>query len=165
MTTQPRVYLAGPITGLTFSDAQHGWRKKICDLLPNGWRLFSPLRGKDHLATQGVLNSSAYDVHPTSTNQGVLGRDRNDTKNADLPTGAVELRIDACEVLGTTEPLPLEVNSDRDYGEEILNAAKEFDADMIVIGSRGLGLLKSNVLGSVSQKVLHHAGCSVVTVR
>jgi aspartyl-tRNA synthetase len=37
----------------------------------------------------------------------------DDTKNADLPTGAVELRIDACEVLGTTEPLPLEVNSDR----------------------------------------------------
>jgi len=52
-----------------------------------------------------------------------------------------------------------------DYAEEILNAAKEFDADMIVIGSRGLGLLKSTVLGSVSQKVLHHASCSVVTVR
>ena len=52
-----------------------------------------------------------------------------------------------------------------DYAEEILNAAKEFDADMIVIGSRGLGLLKSTVLGSPSQKVLHHASCSVVTVR
>ncbi|HCH57773.1 MAG TPA: aspartate--tRNA ligase, partial [Rhodospirillaceae bacterium] len=42
-----------------------------------------------------------------------------DTKNPDLPTGEVELRIDTCEVLGTTEQLPLEVNSDRDYGEEI----------------------------------------------
>ena len=42
-----------------------------------------------------------------------------DTKNPDLPTGDVELRIDSCEVLGTTEQLPLEVNSDRDYGEEI----------------------------------------------
>lgn len=42
-----------------------------------------------------------------------------DTKNDDMPTGAVELRIAECEVLGTTEPLPLEVNSDRDYGEDI----------------------------------------------
>ncbi|NBP72654.1 MAG: aspartate--tRNA ligase, partial [Alphaproteobacteria bacterium] len=42
-----------------------------------------------------------------------------DTKNPDLPTGEVELRIESCEVLGTTEQLPLEVNSDRDYGEEI----------------------------------------------
>ena len=52
-----------------------------------------------------------------------------------------------------------------DYAEEILDAAKDFKADMVVIGSRGLGLLKSTVLGSVSQKVLHHAECSVVTVR
>ena len=31
----------------------------------------------------------------------------------------MELRIETCEVLGSTEQLPLEVNSDRDYGEEI----------------------------------------------
>ena len=42
-----------------------------------------------------------------------------DTRNADLPTGEVELRIAQCDLLGTTEPLPLEVNSDRDYGEEV----------------------------------------------
>jgi len=52
-----------------------------------------------------------------------------------------------------------------DYADEILKAAKEFEVDMIVIGSRGLGVLKSTVLGSVSQKVLHHADCSVVTVK
>ncbi len=42
-----------------------------------------------------------------------------DTKNPDLPTGDVEIRIKSCEILGSTEPLPLEVNSDRDYGEEV----------------------------------------------
>ncbi|MCK8462436.1 universal stress protein [Aliiroseovarius sp. S1339] len=52
-----------------------------------------------------------------------------------------------------------------DYAEEILGAANEFNVDMIVIGSRGLGVLKSTVLGSVSQKVLHNADCSVLTVR
>jgi nucleotide-binding universal stress UspA family protein len=52
-----------------------------------------------------------------------------------------------------------------DYAEEILDAAEDFKADMIVIGSRGLGPLKSTILGSVSQKVLQHAHCSVLTVR
>ncbi|MGO4910137.1 universal stress protein [Pseudorhodobacter sp. W20_MBD10_FR17] len=52
-----------------------------------------------------------------------------------------------------------------DYAEEIVIAARESKVDMIVIGSRGLGVLKSTVLGSVSQKVLHHAHCSVLTVR
>lgn len=52
-----------------------------------------------------------------------------------------------------------------DYADEILDAAEDFSVDMIVIGSRGLGGLKSTVLGSVSQKVLHHADCTVVTVK
>lgn len=52
-----------------------------------------------------------------------------------------------------------------DYAEEILDAAKDLKADMIVVGSRGLGGLKSTVLGSISQKVLHHADCSVVIVK
>lgn len=52
-----------------------------------------------------------------------------------------------------------------DYADEILDAATEQGADMIVIGSRGLGVLKGTVLGSVSQKVLHHADQIVVTVR
>jgi nucleotide-binding universal stress UspA family protein len=52
-----------------------------------------------------------------------------------------------------------------DYADEILKAARTNAADMIVIGSRGLGVIKSAVLGSVSQKVLHHADCSVLTVR
>ncbi len=52
-----------------------------------------------------------------------------------------------------------------DFGEEILNAAQELKVDMIVIGWRGLGILRRTVLGSVSHKVLNQAECSVVTVR
>lgn len=52
-----------------------------------------------------------------------------------------------------------------DYAEKILLAAQKHSADMIVIGSRGLGSIQSTVLGSVSQKVLHHAKCAVVTAR
>ncbi len=36
---------------------------------------------------------------------------------------------------------------------------------MIIIGSRGLGKFKEMVLGSVSNKVLHHSKASVLIVR
>lgn len=51
-----------------------------------------------------------------------------------------------------------------DYAEEILDAARAEDAGMIVLGNRGLGRIKETLLGSVSQKVLHHADCPVVIV-
>ena len=52
-----------------------------------------------------------------------------------------------------------------DYADEIIEAAESAGADMIVIGSRGLGPVKRTVLGSVSQKVLHHATQTVVVVK
>jgi nucleotide-binding universal stress UspA family protein len=41
----------------------------------------------------------------------------------------------------------------------------EVDADLIVLGARGLGTLKRLVLGSVSEDVLRHARCPVLIVR
>ncbi len=46
--------------------------------------------------------------------------------------------------------------------EAVLKAAK--DAEMVVVGSRGLGGFGSLLLGSVSQQVVHHAPCPVVVV-
>ncbi len=49
---------------------------------------------------------------------GEVVRRSDDTINATLPTGEVELVIKEIDVLGTAETLPLQVNSDEDYGEE-----------------------------------------------
>ncbi len=52
-----------------------------------------------------------------------------------------------------------------DYANNILDVADSIDADLIVIGRRGLSKLKGFVTGSVSNKVSQRANCSVLTVK
>ncbi|HZW43090.1 MAG TPA: universal stress protein [Dermatophilaceae bacterium] len=49
--------------------------------------------------------------------------------------------------------------------KEILDEAKKFGADLIVMGTRGHSELTGLLLGSVASKVLHHAACPVTVVR
>lgn len=48
---------------------------------------------------------------------------------------------------------------------EILAAATQMKADLIVMGSRGLGQIGGLILGSVSERVLHGAHIPVLIVR
>jgi nucleotide-binding universal stress UspA family protein len=47
----------------------------------------------------------------------------------------------------------------------ILDEAREFGADLVVVGSRGHGAIASLVLGSVSGEVVDHAPCPVLVAR
>ena len=49
--------------------------------------------------------------------------------------------------------------------ERILETAEEMQADLIVMGSRGLGALKQMLMGSVSQYILVHAKSPVLVIR
>ena len=49
--------------------------------------------------------------------------------------------------------------------DEILRVADETDADLIVLGSHGTGRAKRFLLGSVSDRVLEYASCSVLIVK
>jgi nucleotide-binding universal stress UspA family protein len=62
----------------------------------------------------------------------------------------------------------IEVNEELLEGpasEAILSVAATRNADLIVMGSRGMGSLKGMVFGSVSTKVSHYAPCPVMVVR
>ncbi len=100
-----------------------GWVHRKRD---HGNLLFIDVR--DHFGlTQCVLESSspifpdaeALKLETVICVTGQVVKRSDDTINSGLPTGDVEVSIEELTVLGTAEPLPLEVNSDRDYGEEI----------------------------------------------
>lgn len=48
---------------------------------------------------------------------------------------------------------------------EIVETAKKFRPEMIVVGSHGRGFWGRLTLGSVSDAIIHHAPCSVLVVR
>ena len=49
--------------------------------------------------------------------------------------------------------------------KEILDEAKKFEADLIIMGTHGHSELAGLLLGSVASKVLRHAECPVTVVR
>lgn len=48
---------------------------------------------------------------------------------------------------------------------EIVELAKEIDAGLLILGSRGSGMIKRALIGSVSDSVVRHAHCPVTVVR
>jgi nucleotide-binding universal stress UspA family protein/GNAT superfamily N-acetyltransferase len=52
-----------------------------------------------------------------------------------------------------------------DPAEALITVAEEQDADLLVVGNRGTGRSSRFLLGSVPNKVSHHAPCSVLIVR
>jgi nucleotide-binding universal stress UspA family protein len=65
-----------------------------------------------------------------------------------------ELGVEAEFVEGAGDP---------DY--VLTREATERGADLIVVGTRGLGATKRLVLGSISSRLVHEAPCSVLVVR
>jgi nucleoside 2-deoxyribosyltransferase len=94
--SRPRVYLAGPITGLTY-DGATDWRKAVTEeLLPEVIGV-SPMRGKGYLAQltviedakkqQAAIGGTSEDLYGLkqvmSSPQGITGRDRWDVETCD----------------------------------------------------------------------------------
>ena len=52
-----------------------------------------------------------------------------------------------------------------DAADAILDVAEERGADLVVVGNKGMTGAKRFLLGSVPNKVSHHAPCSVLIIR
>jgi nucleotide-binding universal stress UspA family protein len=63
------------------------------------------------------------------------------------------------------QPGPLEFIHTGKPAIEIVKAARDWPADLVVIGSHGRGGVKRLLLGSVAEAVMRHAACPVLVVR
>jgi nucleotide-binding universal stress UspA family protein len=78
---------------------------------------------------------------------------------------AGQLVLDAAtESLGESDCEVREELVEGPEAESILNCAKNSQADIIIMGTRGMGGIKGLLLGSVSRKVIHYATCPVMVV-
>jgi nucleotide-binding universal stress UspA family protein len=102
-------------------------------------------------------------------------RDRLREEAAEIPGDiayAVGPREDVNVVLeaaaGRASEVGLEANThprEGDPADAILDVAEEIGADLVIVGNKGMTGARRFLLGSVPNKISHHAPCSVLIVR
>ena len=103
-------------------------------------------------------------VHVFPHTSDLLGYDDYEKLYAKRKCAGQSILDAATELLGES---PFEIRGELREGpeaESILNLAENCQADIIVMGTRGMGTLKGLLLGSVSRKVIHYANCPVMVV-
>jgi nucleotide-binding universal stress UspA family protein len=104
-----------------------------------------------------------------------ISRERMRDESAELPGDVqhtVNPREDVNLILetasGKAKKQDVEVRTharEGDPADAILDVAEETNADLIVVGNKGMTGAKRFLLGSVPNKVSHHAPCGVLIVR
>src|SRR5438552_1886761 len=133
-----------------------GWVHRKRD---HGQLLFVDLR--DHYGvTQCVIDVSsplfpaaeALRVESVVTMTGRITKRTEDTINPNLPTGEVELVIDAIDVQSVAEPLPFPVNTDAEYPEEMRRTYRFLDLRREDIHAKMM--LRSAVIASIRRRMI-----------
>ncbi|RMF57069.1 MAG: hypothetical protein D6746_11610 [Bacteroidetes bacterium] len=83
---KPLVYLCGPIAGLTYDQARHGWRRNIARMLSPDVAVLSPMRQEGHLAELGdaALPTFAPNDRAIATQRAIVAKDLLDIRRCDL---------------------------------------------------------------------------------
>jgi nucleotide-binding universal stress UspA family protein len=88
-----------------------------------------------------------------------------DVQWAAHPRRAVEADLSDAASIAQTEGVAVNTYARQaDPSDAILDVAEEQKADLIVVGNRGMAGAKRFLLGSVPDKISHHAPCSVMII-
>jgi len=122
-------------------------------------------RLRERAAAEGLLDV-AYARADSPFGTLLLARTPRGLVRLALPSEDVDATLsDAADVV---REAGLEVETfarEGDPADAILDVAEERDADLIVVGNKGMTGARRFLLGSVPNKVSHHAPCSVLIVR
>jgi nucleotide-binding universal stress UspA family protein len=82
------------------------------------------------------------------------------------PREDVDATLEVAAELARQEGVAVDVYPRQgDPADAILDVAEEREADLIIVGNKGMTGAKRFLLGSVPNKVSHHAPCSVLIIR
>ncbi len=108
---------------------------------------------------------------PTSMDLGMtFGIEDNDYQTQqiliDKQIDEVQAMLNRHSEVAMSQGVPTEVDYKvGEAGHELCEAAKNWQADLIIVGRRGRSGLTEALLGSVSNYVVHHAPCSVLVIQ
>jgi nucleotide-binding universal stress UspA family protein len=79
---------------------------------------------------------------------------------------STRLALDAAAAIAETAGAEVTTHAlGGDPADALLSLCEEVDADLLVIGNRGMQGARRFLLGSVSSRCAHHADCSVLIVQ
>ena len=82
------------------------------------------------------------------------------------PREEIDATLAAAAEIASQAGVPVEVYARQgDPADAILDVAEEQGADLVIVGNKGMTGAKRFLLGSVPNKVSHHAPCSVLIIR
>ena len=109
---------------------------------------------------------SAYEPVPAQRLREERKQAPEDLQWAINPKEDVDATLEAAAVLAREAGVSINVYPRQgDPADAILDVAEEQEADLIIVGNKGMTGAKRFLLGSVPNKVSHHAPCSVLVVR
>lgn len=109
---------------------------------------------------------SAYEPVPQSRMREQANEIPGDVAHAFGPREGVNAILEAA--LGVAKQAGVEGRTharEGDPADAILDVAEETKADLVVVGNKGMTGARRFLLGSVPNKISHHAPCSVLIVR
>ncbi len=109
---------------------------------------------------------SAYEPVPAQRLSKEQQQAPEDLQWAINPREDVDATLEAAAQIGREAGVTVDVYARQgDPADAILDVAEEREADLIVVGNKGMTGAKRFLLGSVPNKVSHHAPCSVLIIR
>ncbi len=109
---------------------------------------------------------SAYEPVPAQRINEERRQAPEDLQWAINPREDVDATLEAAAAVVREAGVPVDVYARQgDPADAILDVAEEVEADLIVVGNKGMTGAKRFLLGSVPNKVSHHAPCSVLIIR
>ena len=109
---------------------------------------------------------SAYEPIPRQRLQEEQRQAPGDVQHEISPREDVNLTLDSAGGSARTEGLDAQTHAmEGDPADAILDVAEEIKADLIIVGNKGMTGARRFLLGSVPNKVSHHAPCSVMIIQ